>query len=531
MNIQTDPFHPIIYVRGYAMSRQEIDETTVDPFCGFNLGSTVYRATPEKDKPPKKFVFESPVIRLGSDFGYADVFEDGMDIMDPGWSRPIPRKSIIVYRYYEQASSLLGVGETPSMEAFAKGLSDLIMKIRDLVCQDPANRVTTESFGCYLVAHSMGGLVCRAFLQNPALGNDEARQCVEKVFTYATPHNGIEMAGVNVPTWLTANEINNFNRDKMSSYLHLEELYKKTDRVDWVLEKNFPSRRFFCLIGTNRSDYEVGAGLSRMFSGHGSDGLVRIENASVWGIDEKGGISQPSATAFIYRSHSGFFGIVNSEESYQNLVRFLFGTVRVDILVDVEGISLPRDVQKEADEGKEIKAIYQFEVIASPRGKRWQLTRRTAEEDSVACATYAELPHAAGPNVKSIYLSTLFLDGRWRVNQANPSLSYSMTLGVRVPDYEVNHSFLPDTHYEGSYLFRDSMIVEIVPSPDMSNVWNIIYYWQTDEDKPDRIGRESIALDAENLFLQIPFNSDSTPGVSGKLRFVISKWNERLRDR
>src|SRR5215813_10390382 len=35
-------FHPIIYVRGYAMSRAEQDETTADPFCGFNLGSTVY---------------------------------------------------------------------------------------------------------------------------------------------------------------------------------------------------------------------------------------------------------------------------------------------------------------------------------------------------------------------------------------------------------------------------------------------------------------------------------------------------------
>ncbi len=26
--------YPIIYVRGYAMTQGEIDETTVDPFCG-----------------------------------------------------------------------------------------------------------------------------------------------------------------------------------------------------------------------------------------------------------------------------------------------------------------------------------------------------------------------------------------------------------------------------------------------------------------------------------------------------------------
>jgi hypothetical protein len=35
-------FLPIIYVRGYAMTEQEQDETTADPFCGFNVGSTVF---------------------------------------------------------------------------------------------------------------------------------------------------------------------------------------------------------------------------------------------------------------------------------------------------------------------------------------------------------------------------------------------------------------------------------------------------------------------------------------------------------
>ena len=30
-------FCTIIYVRGYAMTRDEIDDTTADPFCGFDL--------------------------------------------------------------------------------------------------------------------------------------------------------------------------------------------------------------------------------------------------------------------------------------------------------------------------------------------------------------------------------------------------------------------------------------------------------------------------------------------------------------
>ena len=66
------PFHPIIYVRGYAMTRAEIDQTTADPFCGFNIGSTTIRATPDPKTPPRKLIFESPLVRLQSEFGYGD---------------------------------------------------------------------------------------------------------------------------------------------------------------------------------------------------------------------------------------------------------------------------------------------------------------------------------------------------------------------------------------------------------------------------------------------------------------------------
>ena len=41
-----------IYVRGYAMTANERDETTADPFCGFNSGSTVYRAVPDRTRRP-----------------------------------------------------------------------------------------------------------------------------------------------------------------------------------------------------------------------------------------------------------------------------------------------------------------------------------------------------------------------------------------------------------------------------------------------------------------------------------------------
>jgi hypothetical protein len=454
MSLPQAPFSPIIYVRGYAMTQTEQDATTADPFCGFNLGSTVFRATPDKDKPAKKYVFESPVVRLISDFGYTDVYENGLDILDPDWAGTLPARSIIIYRYYDQASALLGTGKTPAMEDFAKGLSQLILRVRDLVAQHPQNGIPPEDFRCYLVAHSMGGLVCRAFLQNPDLGDADARRCVDKVFTYATPHNGIDMAGLNVPAWLNPGDMANFNRTRMAQYLNLESQFQQTGRVDWLPEGALPSDRFFCMIGTNRADYEVAMGMSRTFAGHGSDGLVRIENASVWGIDAKGQVSTPCATAYTYRSHSGYFGIVNGEESYQNLTRFLFGDVRVDLWVDVETVRLPAELQ-----GKAVNALYQFEALASPRGKQWYLTRRTAEEDSVACRSYTDLTDPNKTTARSLYLSTIFLANRARVNQARASLAYSLTLGIRVPDYEVERKFWTDGHYEGGYLFQDAVVV------------------------------------------------------------------------
>ncbi|NGZ09423.1 MAG: hypothetical protein CV088_08540 [Nitrospira sp. LK70] len=518
--------HPIIYVRGYAMTEGEIDETTADPFCGFNLGSTVFRATPDKERPPRKFIFESPVVRLGSDFGYTDVFTDGMDVVDDGWIGGISRQSIIVYRYYDPASTLLGTGKTPPIEEFAKGLSNLILRVRDLVCKEPKNNVAPEQFRCYLIAHSMGGLVCRAFLQNPALDKPKARQYVDKFFTYATPHNGIDVVGLNVPRWLSLDDMNNFNRDRMAKYLSLEALYKKTKRVDWLPETAFPSEKVFCLIGTNRNDYEAAQGLSRTFVGHGSDGLVRIENACVYGVKANGQPSDPSAKAFVYRSHSGSFGIVNSEESYQNLVRFLFGDVRVDIWVDVEEIRLPEEVRNAEAEGKEVNALYQFEVLASPRGKLWYLTRRVAEEDSVACLSHQDWTASAKKNKSApLYLSTIYLANRARVNKARSSLAYSLTLAVRVPDYEIERKLWLNQHYEGGYLFRDSAVIEMVPPQTEDADWIVKYDWQSDKLGAATKPVASRLLKGGKLELPIGFESNTTPGIRGKLRFIASEWN------
>jgi hypothetical protein len=522
--------HPIIYVRGYAMTEAERNETAADPFCGFNVGSTVYRANIDKGSRAKKFVFESPVLRLAADFGYRTVYENGLDIDDPDWkprmgadgsdARGIPPQSVIIYRYYDDGSALLGDGKARDIETYARGLSDLVLKVRTLVSERQGPGYDPATFRCYLVAHSMGGLVVRAFLQNRKLGDDTARACIDKVFTYATPHNGIDLAGFNTPSWLSLNEMNTFNRERMAGFLNLKSVFKSTGRVDFMPEHAFPVSRMFCMVGTNRGDYEAGHGLSRAFAGHGSDGLVRIENATVWGIDDNGKRTDPAAVGYTYRAHSGHFGIVNSEEAYQNLTRFLFGDVRVDIWVDIAGVTLPAALQ-----GSAVRALYQFELLTGPRGKRWYLSRRTSEEDSPACRTHAELTEPANKERRSIHLSTVFLANRARVDQERPSLAYAMTIGVRVPDYQVDQVFWPDQHYEGGYLFHDTAIVELVPPSASGGDWQVKYGWQSDS-----VGVASTELSYRKLKqgrvqVQIPFDSGGEPGISGKVRLVIGAWN------
>ena len=153
------PYHPIIYLRGYAMTQGEIDATVATPYMGFNLGATKVRQ--DWKGQVRRHVFESALVRLMKDHGYRDSYGDGRER-----EGELPARSVVIYRYYEGADSDLGGGDAPSIQEAARGLGKLVLRVRDQVCGDDAE--ARAAFRVYLVAHSMGGLVCRGFLQNPA---------------------------------------------------------------------------------------------------------------------------------------------------------------------------------------------------------------------------------------------------------------------------------------------------------------------------------------------------------------------------
>lgn len=490
------PYYPIIYVRGYAMTQAEIDETVATPYMGFNLGSTKVRQA--WDGKVLRHIFESPLIRLMKDHGYQDVYRGGAEIADS-----IPARSLVIYRYYEKADADFGGGDAPSIIEAAKGLHDLILRVQKQVCGDDAE--AREAFRVYLVAHSMGGLICRTFLQNSNVGSKETKALVDKVFTYATPHNGIEMAGFNVPSFLGIWDLNNFNRPTMAKYLELPDT---SDRVD-SLNGKFDPHKFFCLVGTNSKDYAAGAGVARKLAGELSDGLVKIENAAVQG----------SPRAFVHRTHSGTYGIVNSEEGYQNLVRFLFGNVHVDGVLEVENLPIPPVIEKAKKEGKEIRASYYFEATVSPRGSyTYKLTERRKETNSAILRRFDDMFPAKESGKQKAprhpVLFSAYLDTRNITVKRSTTLVFSVELAVSTTDYEVDGFLFFDQHVPGEYLFRNTVVVRATME---EGGWKLRYVF-ADDNWSEKTGT-LVENDAAGSFIPLT----SAKGFKGKLRLAFSR--------
>jgi len=340
---------PIIYVRGYAGPTSGIDTQVDDPFYGFNKGATHVRVGGDGD--PTFYQFEGPMLRLMIDEQYQlRVRGDQHAYLQDAPDESLPAASLWVYRFYDQAATTFvpqphrgvfervftGLHRQVSADGFdietaAAGLYDLI----DLVL-----RKTKEANKVIIVAHSMGGLVARCMMQKICLLPDKrdpntprdrepAKNLVSKFFTYGTPHGGISF-DIGALNW--AEEAfgpagaDIFAPAKMYGYLTKDAQFgdAPADRSNWdpqvIPEDIFPAANMFCLVGTDPRDY----GLSRVVVGPKSDGLVRIEHAYVRGANR----------AYVYKSHSGTYGEVNSEEGYQNLRRFLFGRWKVQVSLD-----------------------------------------------------------------------------------------------------------------------------------------------------------------------------------------------------
>ena len=495
------PYYPIVYLRGYAGTRGELEATVSTPYMGFNAGSTRVRQLHTGEVLP--YVFESPVIRLMKDHGYVDAYSDGR-VLPQG---PTPGRSIWIFRYYDVADEDFGDGRRREIEFHARELQRFLRHVRDAVLDEGED---AGRFRAYLVAHSMGGLICRCYLQNRDIPDlDGGRSTglqgkgVDKVFTYGTPHGGIELRrGLGwlegLRDFLDPNNAGNFGPARMREFLDLPE-----DEPLNSLNGRYPAERVFCLVGTDWRDYGAALGLSKHAAGPLSDGLVQIRNAAVRGAPR----------AFVHRSHGGHYGLVNSESGYQNLSRFLFGDTRVVVeMADVE-VVLPRRVARAAKGQREAGVAYHIDTVFSVRGLPVELNRRAYSEGSAIFRTYEQL--TGGPTK----LFTAFLLRRARVVSRRRSSGFALRIEIRVPDYYAGGRPAGD-YYEGGLLFVDKLNVEVAHAGDGRD--RVKFGW--DRRTPNRAPRElSLAADGGALVGTLPFGAPRR--IRGNIRLTVTGWN------
>jgi triacylglycerol esterase/lipase EstA (alpha/beta hydrolase family) len=285
--------YPIVYVRGYAMSDKAVEETFNLPYYGFNLGATQYRQGAGRE--PEMHIFESPVIRLMKDHDYVDAFGRYADTQGEPLDGSVPpdadwRHTLWVFRYYDPEARLFDEGR-PAFPEYSVRLLRFLNRVRE-ACGCPPD------FAVNLVAHSMGGLVSRCYLQNaqffarfaspdyqPGVDCSELEPVrVNKLFTFGTPHRGIRFRqGLAPVNWLKeatgAWREDQFAPAYMRDYLGLG---KDESPHVYRPQPHAPAlERTFSLVGTNSGDYVVGG--ARFAVGAKSDGLVLTENAYIRG--------------------------------------------------------------------------------------------------------------------------------------------------------------------------------------------------------------------------------------------------------
>lgn len=454
---------PIIYVRGYAGGQGGIDTQTDDPFYGFNVGSTHVRVGARGT--PTLYQFESPLLRLMLDHDYDLKVKGGqlawLSAQENGTVDPA---TIWIHRFYDVSASTFG--EKPQeyrLEDAAESLLELIELVRR---KTGAPRV-------FLVAHSMGGLICRSLIQKVIPDRQRVRakpktavDYVERLFTYATPHGGIEFEvgfGLleKVRDAFGINGADIFGPQRMWEFLTPgDDPGRVPDGWDprTVPDSAFPKDRIFTLIGTNPDDYAVAGGISARLVGSKSDGLVQIENAYVPG----------ARFAFVHRSHSGRYGIVNSEEGYQNLRRFLLGDL--EVTADLVGIRLPGTRRDDV--------IWQAEVELAVRGLPILMHQQVAAHQ---CPVVLELPRDDTDKPQPLVTTFLIADPTARPDSAETA---RYKLDLRLLSLRQRRGVFDfGDHLEATPDFSGTLIVDIGAIDGKLAAWAV---WQADVAVPLR---------------------------------------------
>lgn len=464
------PYYPIVYVRGYAMRAAEREETFYDTYYGFSATSVEKRQA----APPTYFeadVFEGQLIRFMKLKGYA--YADSANQGERYHSNPA--RSLWVCRFYDQ----------DFMQTKLRSIKDHAEELQELVCRTIPERLKAagvqlgeddRDYRVILIAHSMGGLVCRTLIQNLLPGRgDDPKRWIHRLVTMGTPHKGIDLGAVPeelqnlVTSGLNVFDSGIFREPRMREYLELkDEKYDIHSLGSQDAPAAFPVKRCLCIIGSDHGSYN----LTRVVTGSFSDGLVKQDHAYVVaGEAPANDAPYPEAQncywANVHRAHSGFRGIVNSYESFENIYRFLFGDTKVDVALERLKLLVPAQ--------DKIDYFYDFEFRLAIRGSTAYLQRR--EQDP--CENAIRLKRAdVGPRLA---LLTSFLHSRLREDPEDPYSHFAFTL--RVVERQVQPGFLWDHHYPSRPIYSETLEIRVGTPGSEAQGATVQYRWLSDTAK------------------------------------------------
>jgi hypothetical protein len=501
------PYYPIVYVRGYAMTASEREDVFHDAYYGFSATSVEKRQSP----PPRFFeadIFEGQFVRLMKlrDYSYADASNRGEQF------HANPSRSIWISRFYDLDYIR---GQIRPIETHAE--DDLWRLIRDEVPERleaagvnlGANRA---DYKVILIAHSMGGLVCRTLIQNIMPGqNEDPKRWIHRLVTMGTPHRGIDLDKVPdflervVTTKLNPGGSNIFQEARMREYLKLG---AKDAEGNYVFDihslgavdgkYSLPVKRCLCLIG---SDYHSYSAVQYVTGAH-SDGLVKQDRAyMVSGTHVDGDYPEQRRAywANVHRAHSGYRGIVNSYESFENLHRFLFGDTRASVALENIEVKTPPPAG--------VAQFYDFEILVTIRNTTVFLHRR--EQDP--CENAIRYDRSAIP--PRILLHTGFLNSRLR----DPGQAFShFAITLRIIEHQLKQGLLWDHEYPGRPVFTETLEIRI-GSEDGTQLVHFRWLSETADWAP---------VDPDNRDVyRIPLRS--AHAVAGILAIETAPWPEK----
>ncbi|MDQ3021729.1 MAG: hypothetical protein M3R36_14335 [Bacteroidota bacterium] len=298
----------------------------------------------------------------------------------------------------------------------------------------------------------------------------------------------------------------------MRNYLKIDQkgedgeyIYDANSLGDPAGKYAYPVKRCLCIIGSDHNSYN----LVKTITGKYSDGLVKQNNAYIVSgpapesasNDERNPEYPEEQKAFyanVHRAHSGFRGIVNSYESYENIKRFLFGNIVA--YVCLTEIKIP---QPETDDSY----FYDFEFNASIKGTNTYLHRR--EQDPCENAlrfSYSEIPN-------EIQLYTGFLNSKLRIDKEDQFSHFAVTL--RINEFRVRKGLLWDTDYPSKPIFVENLEIG-AGRPDKNNPYGRLKYrWRSE-------GENWIDSKYENGGFSIPLRKAAT--VTGNFMIKSDKW-------